>query len=140
MKRRKLLLANQYLFFWLAAYIRVYLCGGRNSGAFQILIQNLINKKNLHLTISAIILTIVSLVYGLSPNNILPKFFDIEVESIDLKHTFRATMGLYFGMIVLWIIGIFRPRQWRTATMSNVFFMIGLAFGRTVSLFLDGIP
>jgi len=49
-------------------------------------------------------------------------------------------MGLYFGMIVLWIIGIFRPRQWRTATMSNVFFMIGLAFGRTVSLVLDGIP
>jgi len=97
-------------------------------------------RKNLHLIISAIIITIVSLVYGLSPNNILPKFFNIEVESIDLKHSFRATMGLYFGMIVLWIIGIFRPRQWRTATMSNVFFMIGLAFGRTISLVLDGIP
>lgn len=49
-------------------------------------------------------------------------------------------MGLYFGMIAFWIIGIFRPRQWHTATMSNVFFMIGLAFGRTISLVLDGIP
>jgi len=97
-------------------------------------------RKNLHLIISAIILAIVSLAYGLSPNNILPNFVDIEVESIDLKQTFRATMGLYFGMIVLWVIGIFRPRQWRTATMSNVFFMSGLALGRIISLVLDGIP
>ena len=66
--------------------------------------------------------------------------FDIEVETIDLKHTFRATMGLYFGMIALWVIGIFRPRQWRTATMSNVFFMSGLGLGRTISFVLDGIP
>ena len=90
--------------------------------------------------ISTIILTIVSLAYGLSPNNILPKFFDFQVESIDLKQTFRATMGLYLGMVALWVIGIFKHRHWRTATISNVFFMIGLAVGRTISLILDGIP
>jgi len=92
------------------------------------------------LIISTIILTIVSLAYGLSPNNILPKLFDFQVESIDLKQTFRATMGLYLGMVALSVIGIFNPRHWRTATISTVFFMSGLAVGRTISLVLDGIP
>jgi hypothetical protein len=100
----------------------------------------LINRKNLHLAISAIILTIVSLTYGLSPNNILPKLFDFKVESIDLKHTFRATMGLYLGMAILCLFGISKTRQWRTATISNIFFMIGLAVGRIISLVVDGIP
>ncbi len=49
-------------------------------------------------------------------------------------------MGLYLGMAVLCVIGVFKPRQWHTATISNVFFMIGLALGRTISLVFDGIP
>ena len=100
----------------------------------------MINRKNLHLAISAITLTIVSLAYGLSPKNILPKFFDFKVETIDLTHSFRATMGLYLGMAVLCVIGVSKSREWRTATISNVFFMIGLALGRTISLVIDGIP
>ena len=87
-----------------------------------------------------IILTIVALAYGLSPKNVLPKFFDFHVESVDLKQTFRATMGLYLGMVALSVIGIFNPRHWRTATISTVFFMLGLAVGRIISLASDGIP
>ena len=49
-------------------------------------------------------------------------------------------MGLYLGMAVLCVIGVFKSHQWRTATTSNVFFMIGLALGRTISLVIDGIP
>ena len=49
-------------------------------------------------------------------------------------------MGLYLGMAVLCVIGVSKSRQWRTATISNVFFMIGLALGRTISLVIDGIP
>jgi len=94
----------------------------------------------LHLTISAIIVTIISFIYGLFPNDILPKFFDFKVESIDLKQVFRAMMGLYLGMVVLWLIGIFKPSHWRIATISNVLFMIGLALGRIISLIMDGTP
>lgn len=100
----------------------------------------MIKKKNLHLIISATIIIVVSLTYGLFPNNILPVFFDFKVESIDLNHIFRATMGLYLGMVVLWLIGIFKPFYWRAATISNVFFMIGLALGRIISLLVDGVP
>ena len=98
------------------------------------------NRKNLHLAISVIIISIISLTYGLFTNSILPKLFDFKVESIDLKHVFRATMGLYLGMVVLWLIGIFKPSHWRIATISNVLFMIGLALGRVISLIMDGIP
>jgi hypothetical protein len=100
----------------------------------------LTNWKNLHLTISATLITVISLTYGLFPNSILPKFFDFNVDSTDLKHVFRATMGLYLGMVVLWVIGIFKPLHWRIATISNVVFMIGLASGRIISLAIDGMP
>ena len=100
----------------------------------------MIKTKNLHLAISAIIIVIISVTYGLLPNNILPKIFDFNVGSTDLKQVFRATMGLYLGMVILWVIGIFKPHYWRTATIANVFFMGGLASGRIISLIIDGIP
>ena len=100
----------------------------------------MINSKNLHLTISATLITVIALTYGLFPNNILPKLFDFNVGSTDLKNVFRAMMGLYLGMVVLWLIGIFKPFHWRIATISNVFFMIGLAVGRIISLAIDGLP
>jgi thiol:disulfide interchange protein len=100
----------------------------------------LTNRKNLHLTISTIIITSIAFVYGLFPHDILPQFFDFKVESTDLKQVFRAMMGLYLGMVALWLIGIFKPSHWKTATIANVLFMIGLAFGRIISLVMDGIP
>ncbi|MEO6720071.1 MAG: DUF4345 domain-containing protein [Ferruginibacter sp.] len=100
----------------------------------------LINSKNFHLTASVIIVTIVSLTYGLFPNNILPNLFDFTIDSIDLTQMFRAIMGLYLGMVALWLTGIFNPYFWRAATIANVFFMFGLASGRIISLVVDGIP
>lgn len=49
-------------------------------------------------------------------------------------------MGLYLAMAVYWIVGIRKPEHWKGATISVIVFMSGLAFGRTLSLVLDGIP
>jgi hypothetical protein len=100
----------------------------------------LTKSKNLHLTISAIIITAIAFAYGLFPGNVLPRIFDFQVGSTDLKQVFRATMGLYLGMAILWVTGIFKPVYWRTATITNVFFMGGLAAGRIISVLTDGIP
>jgi hypothetical protein len=100
----------------------------------------LIKSKNLHLTISAILITAIALTYGLFPSNILPELFDFEVGSTDLKQVFRSMMGLYLGMVILWVTGIFKPLYWRTATISNIIFMLGLAMGRILSLVIDGVP
>ncbi len=78
--------------------------------------------------------------YGLMPNGLLENLFHFKIEGIDLSGIFRALMGLYIAMTIFWIVGIIRSEYWTAATISNVFFMSGLAVGRIVSLLLDGIP
>jgi hypothetical protein len=55
-------------------------------------------------------------------------------------HIMRAIMGLYFGMIVLWLWGAFSIRMSGPALVSCAVFMLGLAAGRTLSFVLDGMP
>ena len=96
--------------------------------------------KNLHLTVSAILITIVALGYGLFPDEVLSRLFSFTIDSTDLKQVFRATMGLYLAMTAFWIIGIYNPAYRRSATIANVLFMGGLATGRIFSLVADGVP
>lgn len=96
--------------------------------------------KNAHLIISIIVLLPVALCYGISPGSILPLWFDFKVETVDLHQVFRAIMGLYLGNIIIWGAGILYPAYWKMATVMNVVFMSGLAFGRLISLLIDGLP
>lgn len=96
-------------------------------------------NKNIQLGASASIVIIVGLIYGLYPSKILPLVFGFEVEDLELKNIFRAIMGLYLGLGTYWIIGIVKPHHWRAATLTNVIFMGGLAFGRIISTIFDGI-
>ena len=102
--------------------------------------NNIYKIENLHLGLSSLVIIEVGLTYGINPNKILPLFLDFKVESTDLKNVFRAMMGLYLALAVYWIIGIFKPNYWYHATIASTFFMGGLAFGRIVSLIIDGIP
>jgi len=95
--------------------------------------------KNLHLLISAIVVFLAAIVYGGNPEVILPLFFDFEVHNLELKNIFRAVGGLYIAFAGYWIYGLWKPSHWRSATISNVLFMSGLVFGRTVSTLLDGV-
>ncbi|PCJ98323.1 MAG: hypothetical protein COA50_02125 [Flavobacteriaceae bacterium] len=97
------------------------------------------NSIILHLAISAAIVIVVGLIYGIYPSKIMPLVFDFKVESLELKNMLRAIMGLYLGLGIYWVIGIIKPAHWRTATLTNVIFMGGLAFGRTISTLFDGI-
>lgn len=106
----------------------------------QLLKNNYPGFKNLHLTISVILIIPVALVYGSYPDFILPGLFDFKIESSDLANIFRAIMGLYLGMTIIWIAGIFNPKFWTVATLTNIIFMGGLALGRLISLALDGFP
>ena len=80
----------------------------------------------------------VAIAYGTAPESLLHNFFDFTVITPDLKNVFRAIMGLYLAMISIWVLGIVQYRYWRFATIVNVFFMGGLAFGRLLSMLLDG--
>ena len=88
---------------------------------------------------SAIVIIVVALMYGGNPGKILPLIFDFEVENVALKNIFRAIMGLYLAFGIFWIIGAFKKNYWEIATLTNVLFMGGLAFGRVVSFVFDGV-
>ena len=82
----------------------------------------------------------MALSYGVAPAVVVPWLLDVAVEGTDLTHIFRAVMGLYLGMIVLWVLGALRPKLARAAVISEVAFMFGLAFGRVLSIVSDGVP
>lgn len=92
--------------------------------------------KNLHLIISIIIVIPVAIFYGSKPDYL----FEVSLISTDELNIFKAIMGLYLGFATLWIYGILKPDFWKTATISNMIFMLGLAFGRICSITVDGIP
>lgn len=94
----------------------------------------------MHLGLTSLTVIGVGLSYGISPNKVLPFFFDFKVQTIDLNNVFRAIMGLYIGFAMYWIIGIVKPEYWRNATLVSIIFMGGLAFGRIISIIVDGIP
>jgi hypothetical membrane protein len=93
-----------------------------------------------YLLFSAAGLTLVALTYGVAPADVLPKLMDLRIEGTDLTHILRAVMGLYLGMIVLWLVGAFRLDFTRAAVISEIFFMLGLASGRLLSIAVDGVP
>jgi hypothetical protein len=92
--------------------------------------------KNISLIISALIVVPIGIIYGFQPNLL----FDIHVNSIDEHNVFKAIMGIYYSFAIFWTIGILNQKYWETAIVSNFIFMFGLAFGRIVSLYSDGIP
>ncbi|ESQ16712.1 MAG: DUF4345 domain-containing protein [Thiohalocapsa sp. PB-PSB1] len=93
-----------------------------------------------YLLFSAAGLFVIALSYGIAPATILPVALNVSVEGTDLTHIFRAIMGLYLGMIVLWVLGAFRANLTWVAVIAEVTFMFGLALGRVVSIVIDGMP
>jgi uncharacterized membrane protein len=92
--------------------------------------------KNTHLVISSFVVLPISLIYGFAPEF----FFKLTVNTVDEQNILKAIMGIYIAFAVLWVLGISKPKFWKIATVSNFIFMFGLAFGRIVSMILDGIP
>ena len=96
--------------------------------------RDLVNK--IHLIISILIVVPVSFVYGFN----LGSQFDIYLNTTDELNAFKAIMGLYLGFSILWTLGILKAKYLKIALISNIIFMLGLGFGRLLSLFIDGMP
>ena len=94
--------------------------------------------KNLQLLISALIVILMAFVYGFNPSVMMPYIFGFEVQDLELKNIFRAVMGIYLAFGVYWIYGVLNLKHWKPATLVNILFMGGLAFGRCISTILDG--
>ncbi len=102
--------------------------------------EGLLVKIRAFLVLCAIGLAPVALSYGVMPAVSLDALFGITVDSTNLANIMRAIMGLYFGMIVIWLWGAFSPPLAGPALVSCAVFMLGLAAGRALSIVLDGMP
>ncbi len=89
---------------------------------------------------SAFGLTPIALGYGLSPQDSLSWLFDLNIDSVNGKHIFRAIMGLYLALATFWVIGGYKAHLRTPALYSLVVFMFGLAGGRVISWVIDGTP
>lgn len=96
--------------------------------------QDIITKT--HLIISVLIVIPVAFVYGFNPQ----QSFDMFLETIDEHNFYKAIMGLYLGFSVLWVLGIFKTNYLKFAVVTNMIFMLGLGFGRVLSIITDGVP
>lgn len=98
------------------------------------------NLQKILLLFAAIGLIPVALSYGLIPEQSMAYLYDISVSEINLTHILRAVMGLYLAMVLFWCIGAFNTQLRQAAIYSLIIFMLGLAFGRIISLIVDGVP
>ena len=90
----------------------------------------------IHLVISVIVVVPAAFIYGFDWGD----FLILDFDSIDELNFSKAIMGLYLGFSVLWILGILNSNYLKAALISNIVFMIGLGFGRLLSMVIDGIP
>jgi hypothetical protein len=97
-------------------------------------------KNRVFLIFCAVGLVPIALGYGANPAVTMDALFGIKVDTTNLTHIMRAVMGLYLGMVVIWLCGAFRTSMTRPALLSCAVFMIGLAAGRLLSFILDGMP
>ena len=98
------------------------------------------NARQKFLLIAAAGLIPIALSYGVVPQATLKFLFDISIDGTNGIHIFRAIMGLYFALIIFWILGARSAKLTRPALFSLTVFMLGLAGGRTLSLIIDGMP
>ncbi len=97
-------------------------------------------KTRVFLIFCAVSLVPIALSYGAKPASSLDTLFGISVETTNLTHIMRAVMGLYFGMVVIWLWGAFSRSMTAPALVACAVFMLGLASGRLLSFILDGMP
>jgi len=96
--------------------------------------EDFINK--IPLIISVLIVVPVAFLYAFSPD----LQFELFPETIDEHNFYKAIMGLYLGFSILWIFGILKSKYLKVALITNVIFMLGLGFGRIMSIIMDGLP
>ncbi len=104
------------------------------------MIKKTSSLQRLFLVVTAVGLIPIALSYGLMPQTSLPWLFGLNADAVNVRHIFRAIMGLYLALVVFWLSGALKPSLRIPALWSLVVFMAGMGIGRFASLLLDGWP
>ncbi len=96
--------------------------------------------KQAYLIFAFVAVSIIALLYGVSPDWFARSFLDVNDLDSDLAHILRAVMGLYIGLGLFWLYAAFHPRFRDAAIIMTIVFCAGLVSGRLISLVVDGRP
>lgn len=100
----------------------------------------MILKKGL-LIFSFVTITIIALLYGVSPQWFFQTFsVDSQVPTVDHSHILRAVMMLYITLGLFWLYCAFSAKFRDTGLIVLALFCGGLAAGRILSVIIDGLP
>ena len=96
--------------------------------------------KQAYLVLSSIVVAVIALMYGLSPQWFARSFLGVRDLDVNLAHILRAVMGLYVGFGLFWLFSALGNRSSNNAVLTTLIFAAGLVSGRIISLVADGLP
>ena len=96
--------------------------------------------KKFYLVFASCAISIIALLYGVSPHWFARTFLGVAQLDVDLAHILRAVMGLYIAFGMFWLYAAFHDSYRNAAILTTVVFSGGLVTGRLISLFADGRP
>jgi uncharacterized protein YacL len=96
--------------------------------------------KQYFLIFASFAVTVIGLLYGISPQWFARTFLGISEIDLNIAHILRAIMGLYLALAVFWLYSAFSKKYRDTAVLTCVVFAGGLFIGRLISYFADGQP
>ncbi|MGY6276999.1 DUF4345 domain-containing protein [Methylomonas sp. MgM2] len=96
--------------------------------------------KKAFLIFAFAMVSIIALLYGVSPQWFTRTFLDMPQLDSNIAHILRAVMGLYLALGIFWLYAAFNERYRNVAVLTTAIFAGGLVFGRILSLFIEGQP
>ena len=96
--------------------------------------------KQAFLIFAFVVVSIIALLYGVSPQWFARTFLDITLLDRNIAHILRAVMGLYLALGLFWLYAAFNQTYRNAAILTTMIFSGGLVIGRIISLFNEGQP
>jgi uncharacterized protein YjeT (DUF2065 family) len=96
--------------------------------------------KKIFLIVAFSLVTVIALLYGISPQWFGRIFLGIEQLDHNIAHILRAIMGLYVALGLFWLYSAFHAPFRNIAVLTTAIFAGGLVTGRLISLLTEGPP
>ena len=98
------------------------------------------NIRQLFLIVAFALVSVIALLYGVSPQWFGRTFLDLPQLDPNIAHILRAVMGLYIALGLFWLYAAFHAPFRNAAILTTAIFSGGLVAGRIISLFSEGFP
>lgn len=96
--------------------------------------------KKAYLILVFATVSIIALLYGISPVWFASTFLGVTDLSLNFVHILRAVTCLYLALACFWLLSAFSDTHRNTAILTTILFAGGLVIGRLVSFIVDGQP